>query len=113
MVLCSGSSGDRYGVPEKVLWAIAGYSNENKWGAMVLLYPSQGVVFEVNTTRHFRSVHREDRVLAAYRFMTTPLGALVQQPVQYDWQTWPNEHEGGLERIPWTDKLEDWPGFSP
>jgi hypothetical protein len=104
---------DRYGVPEKVLWAIAGYTTEIKWGEMALLYPSRGVVFEVNTTRHYRSVQREDRVVAAYGFVPTPLSTLVELPVQYDWQTWPNEHEGGLERLSWTEKLEDWPDVSP
>jgi hypothetical protein len=104
---------ERYGVPEKVLWAVAGYTNEIKWGEIVMLYPSQGLVFEVGTTQHFRSVQRGDSVLAVYRFAPTTLDALAGQPAQYDWQFWPSEHEGGVDRIPWTEKLENWPGFSP
>ncbi len=104
---------ERLGAPEKVLRAIAGSTPDCKMGVLVMLYPTQGLVAEVDTTLHYPSVERQDSVITEYRFAPTTLGDLIRSPVQYNWQTWPNEHEGGTERVPWPDKLEEWPGFSP
>ena len=104
---------DRYGTPEKVIWTTAGNFGGLTWEALVLIYPSQGLVFEVHTAGHAGSVRPEDRVLTAYAFPPTTLLELARRRAEYDWQGWPADFQGGMERYPWIDWAEDWPGFSP
>jgi hypothetical protein len=102
-----------YGSPERILWAVAGYTPEIVWGDLVLLYPSKGLVFDAVVSGHLGSVQRADPVIAAYISIPTSLDDLVQQPVQFDWQEWDFDIESPAHGSPWSENLEDWPGFAP
>ncbi len=111
--LTAGELVERLGAPEKVLQAIARSTTGCVSVVAVMLYPTRGLVAEVDTTLQNRSVKRQDLVITEYRFRPTTLADLIASPAQYQWQMWQSVHEGGTERIPWPEKLEDWPGFSP
>jgi len=99
---------ERYGTPEKILFAPRGASPHFIWHTLDLYYFTQGLAFVAHADN---PPHGEQQVGIVYGFAPTTWNDLLASPRRYTFQS-SIYVEDGSHVVGWREALESWQGFA-